>query len=335
MTKRHQLVLAQRPGTEFDAACVSLSESNQPEVVDGTFLVRVDYVTMDLAMLGWMRAGRSYMPNIRIGDAIHATAVGRVIASRHVGYREGDHVAGLFGAQSHALSKGHGVVKLNTGHASPGQWAGSLGLTTAITGYVGLALADMTLDGRTVLVSGASGLVGSSVAQLARNRGARVVGIAGGQEKCKTCIEILRIEECVDYTSAAFEQDLRAACPDRVDVFFDNVGGELLDLCLAWMATFGKVVLCGTSGARGVAEPYRLSNIREAIMERLQIQGYVVFDHDALYDQAATEIGTAFSLQDLVLLHQDMVYKGGLEDFAAAYQDLASGRQRGKHVLKL
>ena len=334
MVTNQRLVLAKRPGLTFEPDCVSLVEDAVPEVPEGCFDVEISHVTLDVAMLGWMREGRSYVPNIALGETIRATSVGHVIASRHPGFREGDFVGGLFGAQQRAISDGSGVVALDTAQASPLKWAGALGLTTAFTAYAGLDFAGYDLSGQTVLVSGASGLVGGMVAQLAKGRGARVIGTAGGAERCAASCEALGLDHCIDYRMGNFGENLRTHCPERVDVFFDNVGGEIFDTTLMWMDAMGTVIMCGQTSERGAPEPAVVHNIRAAILERLRIQGFIVFDRADLYPQAAREIGQAFQAGVLTVPHEEVVYPGGLSDFVSAYLDLASGKRRGKHVLE-
>ena len=335
MGNNQRLVLASRPGPAFEPECVALIEDDAPELTDGRFEVEISHVTLDVAMLGWMREGRSYVPSIALGDTIRATSVGRVTLSRHSGFREGDLVAGQFGAQRRAVSDGMGVVVLDAAQASPVEWAGALGLTSAFTAYAGLDYAGYDLAGQTVLVSGASGLVGGMAAQLARQRGARVVGIAGGAEKCAAACETLGLDHCIDYRTGSFEEALRANCPNRVDVFFDNVGGEIFDKTLLWMDVMGTVIMCGQTAERGAPEPAVVRNIRAAILERLRIQGFIVFDRTDIYAQAARDIGEAFQAGELKIPHEEIVFPGGLADFASAYLELASGQRRGKFVLAL
>lgn len=335
MATNKRLILAKRPGLTFEPHCVSLVEDAAPDVPEGSFKVEISHVTLDVAMLGWMREGRSYVPNVPLGETIRATSVGHVIASRHPGFREGDFVAGLFGAQQCAISDGTGVVTLDTSLASPVEWAGGLGLTTAFTAYAGLDYAGYDLTGHTVLVSGASGLVGGMVAQLAKRRGARVIGTAGGAEKCATALETLGLDHCIDYRVGSFEEALKAHCPERVNVFFDNVGGEIFDKTLNWMDAMGTVIMCGQTSERGAPEPAVVRNIRAVILERLRIQGFIVFDRTDLYAQAAQEIGRAFQAGELIIPHDEIVACGGLSDFSSAYLDLISGTRRGKYVLQL
>jgi len=224
-------------------------------------------------------------------------------------------------------------VALDTVQASPVEWAGALGLTTAFTAYAGLDYAGYDLTGQTVLVSGASGLVGGMAAQLAKRRGARVIGTAGGAEKCATAIETLGLDHCIDYRAGNFEEELKEHCPERVNVFFDNVGGEIFDKTLMWMDAMGTVIMCGQTSERGAPESAVVRNIRAAILERLRIQGFIVFDRADLYPQAAREIDDAFQAGLLTIPHEEVVYSGGLSDFASAYLDLASGKRRGKYVL--
>ncbi len=336
MTSMKQLILTKRPGTSLEADTTKLVDAELPDVTDHTFSVRISHVTLEVSMIGWMREGRSYLPNISIGDPIRATAVGIVQESRHSGFSPGDMVTGLFNAASHVVSNGEGVVKLDPAVAGASEWAGALGLTTAFTSYVGMSFAPDTLDGKTVLVSGASGLVGGFAAQFARKRGARVIGIAGGADACRAAQEKLGLEECIDYKDARpFVDALHSACPDRIDVFYDNVGGEIFDAGLGWMNAFGTVVMCGQTSERGRAKPPAVTNIRTMIMERLTMRGFVVFDHPAVIERAIQDISKGVSSGELKIPHADILHDGGLSAFHTAYDALVNDPRKGKHVLCL
>ena len=335
MTLARRLILVRRPGVSLDRADTQVIEADVPVVSEGTFLVSVSHVTLEVSMIGWMREGRSYLPNISLGDTVRATGVGRVTASRHPEYSEGDLVTGLFGAQTHALSDGAGVVKLNDAAASAEAWAGSLGLTTAFTSHVGLAMAPTDLTGKTALVSGVSGLVGGFAAQIARQRGARVIGIAGGPQNCELAVSKLGLDQCLDYLDDSFEQSLHAACPGRIDVFFDVAGGSIFDIALGWMNAFGTVIMCGQTAERGASQPVPVTNIRSVIMERLTLRGFVVLDHPDLYPKAASDIAEGISEGTLQQVYPDVSYDGGLAAFHDAYEALVQENRRGKHVLRL
>ena len=331
-----QLVLAKRPGAFLEAEDVALVEKPVPKPSAGEFCVRVSHIALDVSMIGWMREQRSYLPGIALGDPIRAAGVGIVEESRHPDYAPGDLVTGLFQCATHTLCDGKVAVKLDAQVAPSKAWAGSLGLTTAFTSFVGLSFAPRDLRGRTVFVTGASGLVGGFAAQLANNRGARVIGTAGTEATCRDVEAKLNVEYCLNYNAAESLPDtLRDLFPDRIDGFFDNVGGRLLDAGLGWMNAFGTVVMCGQTSERGRTSPTPVYNIREVIMERLTTRGFVIFDHPDQFSKAASEIGEGIADGTLLSPHEDIYHKGGLAGFFKAYEALLNDDRKGKHVLCL
>ena len=331
-----QLVLARRPGALLDAADVTLIEKPVPQPSAGEFRARLSHITLDVSMIGWMREQRSYLPGIALGDPIRAAGVGIVEDSQHPDYAPGDLVTGLFQCGTHALSDGKVTVKLDAQVASARDWAGSLGLTTAFTSFVGLGFAPGDLRGKTVFVTGASGLVGGFAAQFARNRGARVIGTAGTEATCRDVEANLNVDYCLNYnTVESLPDTLKDLCPDRIDVFFDNVGGHLFDAGLSWMNAFGTVVMCGQTAERGRSSPTPVSNIRDVIMERLTVRGFVVFDHPDQFVSAAKEIAQGIVQGRLGSPHDNICHEGGLAMFFEAYDVLVNDDRKGKHVLCL
>src|SRR5436309_6907205 len=193
-----------------------------PEAADGQFRVELEYLSLDPAMRGWMNAGRSYIPPVELGEVMRALTVGRVVASRHAAFAIGDFVHGTFGVQEHAVSDGTNVYKVDvTERLSPASYLGVLGMT-GLTAYFGLLDVGRVQAGDTVLISGAAGAVGTAAGQIAKIKGARAVGIAGGPEKCRMLVEDLGFDAAVDYKSGDLRKQLREHTPDDVDVFFDN-----------------------------------------------------------------------------------------------------------------
>jgi len=336
MTLATHLVLTRRPSVTLEQNMTELIKTELDTLQNGTFRVRISHVTLDVSMIGWMREGRSYVPNISLGDTIRATAVGKIEESRHEGFLKGELVTGLFGAATHVVSDGSGVVKLDANAASAEEWAGSLGLTTAFTSFVGMNFATQDLSGKTILVSGASGLVGGFAAQFARLRGGRVIGIAGGAKVCRQATQDLGLDHCIDYKAPQpIEKVLQDVCPERIDVFYDNVGGQIYDTALGWMNAFGTVIMCGQTAERGLQQPPVVSNIRTMIMERLIMRGFVVFDHPDAFARAAAEIAHGVSTGQVKRPHLDICHDGGLAAFHEAYDILLHDKQKGKHILKI
>ena len=216
--------------------------------------MEVEYISLDPAMRAWMNDVRSYIPPVQIGEVMRAAAIGRVAESRHPDYPVGESVYGVFGVQRYAVSDGSGVTRVDTSLAAPPVHLGTLGLS-GVTAYFGLLEVGRPEPGQTVVVSGAAGSVGSVVGQIARIKGCRAVGIAGGPEKCRWLVDELGFDAAIDYKAGDVRSQLREHAPDRVDVFFDNVGGEILDTVLLRLARGARVVISGAISQYNATEP--------------------------------------------------------------------------------
>ena len=236
--------LASRPVGLPKASDWEYVEEPATEPGDGEFRVAVEYLSLDPAMRGWMNEGRSYVPPVGIGEVMRALAIGRVIDSRNPDFEPGEQVSGQFGVQRYAVSDGRGVRRIDTSLAPAPVHLGALGMT-GLTAYFGLLDVGRPEPGQTVVVSGAAGAVGSVAGQIARIRGCRAIGIAGGTEKCAWLVEALGFDAAIDYKRGDLRTDLRRHAPDGVDVYFDNVGGETLDEVLRLLARGARVVICG------------------------------------------------------------------------------------------
>jgi NADPH-dependent curcumin reductase CurA len=307
-------------------------EADVPEPADGELLVGVSHISLDPAMRGWMNDVRSYIPPVGIGEVMRAGAIGEVLASRHPGFAVGDHVSGAFGVQSHALSDGTGVIKVDPGVAPLPVYLGVLGMT-GMTAYFGLLDVGKPEAGQTVVVSGAAGAVGGVAGQIAKLKGCRVVGIAGGADKCRHVVEDLGFDACIDYKSEDVRAGLREHCPDRIDVYFDNVGGDILDAALGRLAMHARIVICGAiSQYNATAKVTGPSNYLSLLVSRASMTGMVVFDYSDRYGQAAAEL--AGWMADGRLRSQvDIV--PGLETFPDTLLKLFRGENVGKLVLQV
>lgn len=328
-----QCRLAARPAGLPQPADWEYVEQPAPEVLDGQFLVQVEYISLDPAMRAWMNPGRSYIPPVEIGEVMRAAAIGCVVESRHPGYRTGEVVSGVFGVQRFAASDGGGVRHVDTGLASAPVHLGALGLS-GLTAYFGLLDVGRPEPGQTVVVSGAAGSVGSIVGQIARIKGARAVGIAGGAEKCDWLVHELGFDAAIDYKADDLAAELRKHAPDRVDVFFDNVGGEILDAVLLRLARGARVVLSGaisqynaTAAMRGPA------NYMQLLVMRASMAGFVIFDYAERYGEAAAEL--AAWLRAGELRSREDVVQGTVEQFPEVFLRLFRGENMGKLVLAL
>jgi NADPH-dependent curcumin reductase CurA len=280
-----------------------------------------------------MSDARSYVPPVGIGEVMRAMALGRVVESRHPGFAEGDVVTGVFGVQEHAISDGGGVTKVTPGDGiSPAAFLGVLGMT-GLTAYFGLLDVGKLQEGDTVLVSGAAGAVGTAVGQIAKIKGARAIGIAGGPAKCELLTE-LGFDAALDYKAGDLREQLRVHTPDRVNVFFDNIGGEILDLGLTRIAFGARIVICGAisqyNSATGMVGP---SNYMSLLVFRASMTGFLVFDFMSRYAEATAEL-TGW-LRDGKLTSVEDTEVGDIESFTEVLGKLFRGANTGKLVLEL
>ncbi|KQT85583.1 NADP-dependent oxidoreductase [Aurantimonas sp. Leaf443] len=329
-----ELILASRPTGLPGAENFTVRQVALPEPGEGEFRVRVEVISLDPAMRGWMSEGRSYVPPVEIGAVMRAFAAGTVEASRHPGFPEGSSVVGMLGARSHALSNGEGVYRIERARAPIERWVGGLGMP-GMTAYFGLLRIGRPKDGETVAVAAAAGAVGQIVGQLAKLHGARAVGIAGGPEKCRLLTETFGFDEAVDHRAPDMEARLKAACPKGIDVYFENVGGPIADACYRNMAMNGRVPVCGMiSTYNGEStEGLSLAAYRSILVNRLTVRGFLIFDFAADIEEALTNLGRWHEEGRLVM--REDVRGGGLGAFGAVLSDLYTGANTGKLVLKL
>jgi NADPH-dependent curcumin reductase CurA len=300
---------------------------------EGEFAGVTRFVSLDPAMRGWLDDVRSYVPPVGIGEVMRAGSVIEVTESRHPDYAVGDHVVGMFGVQSHVVTDGKGALKVDASAAPLPTYLGALGMP-GMTAYFGLLDVGALSEGETVLVSGAAGAVGSMVGQIAKIKGARVVGIAGGPEKCALLVDELGFDAALDYRADDFKARLRAETPDRVDVYFDNVGGEILDLALTRLNMKARVVICGAisqyNNETAVKGP---SNYLALLVSRARMEGFVVFDYARRYREAAADI--AGWIGEGRVVTKETVVRGGIDDFPETLQMLFRGDNVGKLVLEI
>ena len=301
---------------------------------EGEIRVKIAYVSLDPAMRGWVNDTRSYMPPVGIGEVMRAYAAGYVEASRHPDFKVGDAVQSVLGVQQYAVVKGRGrVVKVDTAKAPMERWVGGLGMP-GWTAYFGLLEVGQPKAGETVVVSAASGAVGSVAGQIAKIKGCRVVGIAGGPEKCAYVTDVLGFDDCIDYKAGDIGARLKAACPGGIDVDFENVGGDVLDAILPQMNVFGRVALCGMisgyNATRAVAGP---KSFRAILTQRLRVQGLIVTDWAPRIRDAIEELGNWHAAGKLKI--REDVRDGGLGAFVDTLNLLYSGGNNGKLVLRV
>jgi NADPH-dependent curcumin reductase CurA len=328
-----QVRLASRPSGLPTADNWEHTSEPVPEPGDSELLVRVLYISLDPAMRGWMNEGRSYIPPVGIGEVMRAGAVGVVQASNNPKFAVGDHVSGTFGVQEYVLSDGAGVVKVDPSAASLPTYLGALGMP-GLTAYFGLFDVGAVKAGETVVVSGAAGAVGTVAGQLAKIQGCTVVGIAGGPEKCRWLTEELGFDVAIDYKNADVRSELKAAAPNGVDVYFDNVGGPILEAVLGRLAMHARVVLCGAvsqyNSDGGMTGPRNYMNL---LVNRARMEGFVVFDYAKRYKEGVAQM-SAWMQQGKLAAHEDIA-EGGVADFPDTLLRLFRGENLGKLVLKV
>ncbi len=334
MAANLQLKLARRPAPGMLTPDVfEIVESPVPEPGPGEMRIAIHYVSCDPAMRGWLDDRKSYVPPVQLGQVMRAYACGVVEASNHPDFRPGDTVAGLFGVQKYAISNGERVLRPDTSIAPLERWIGGLGMP-GWTAYFGLSEVGQPKAGETVVVSAASGAVGSIVGQLAKLKGCRAVGIAGGPEKCSYVTDVLGFDACVDYKAGDLGAQLDAACPQGIDVSFENVGGEVLDAILPRMNTFGRVALCGLiSGYNAETAADGPSNFRYVLTQRLTVRGFIVTDWAARIPEAVAAL-SAWVAEGKLTMRED-VRTGGVPAFVETLNLLYTGKNQGKLVLKL
>lgn len=327
----HQFRLAARPVGMVKREDFSYVEEPVKEPGDGEFLVQVEYISLDPAMRGWMNDARSYVPPVGLGEVMRAGAVGKVMASKNPGFAVGDQVVGIFGVQEYAVSNGKGVQKVDPALAPLPVYLGTLGMP-GMTAYFGLFDVGEAKPGNTVVVSGAAGAVGQVVGQLAKLKGCRVVGIAGGPEKCRYLTEELGFDAAVDYKSENVRKALRTHCPNGIDVYFDNVGGEILEAALANLARGARIVICGAISQYNATEPKGPSNYLSLLVNRASMRGMVVFDYAPRYGEAMREMAGYYKSGQLKS-REDIAT--GIQNFPEVLLRLFKGENVGKLVLKV
>jgi NADPH-dependent curcumin reductase len=328
-----QVRLAQRPIGVPTVETWEVTEEPIPEPAEGQVLVAVEMVSLDPAMRGWLNDVPSYVPPVGLGEVMRAGGVGRVLASRDERFAEGDWVSVVSGVQRYVVLDAGALTPIDVSLAPPATYLGALGIS-GMTAYFGLLDVGRPEPGQTVVVSGGAGSVGSLVGQIARIRGCRAVGIAGGEQKCAWMTDELGFDAVIDYRADGLRAALRDAAPEGIDVFFDNVGGEILDTALTRLARGARVVICGAiSQYNAESKVEGPSNYLSLLVKRATMTGFVVFDYASRYREAATEI--AGWMADGSLVAREEVLDGGVEAFPGALLQLFEGRNTGKLVLSL
>jgi NADPH-dependent curcumin reductase len=326
-----QIVLRRRPvglprPDDFD-----LVEASAPAPKDGEILCRTIYLSLDPYMRGRISGARSYAASVEPGQVIVGGTVSEVLESRHPGIGRGDIVMGYDGWQSHAVAKGGAVRKLDPTQAPVSTALGVLGMP-GMTAYVGLLDIGQPRPGETVVVSAASGAVGSAVGQIAKIKGCRAVGIAGSREKCEYVVRELGFDACVNYKQGDLVAALREACPGGIDVYFENVGGDVLKAVMQCLNQNARIPLCGLISEYNATEPAAGPNLRPLLFNRVLVKGFIVSDHLGRLPEFLRDCG-AWVREGRLKYREDVV--DGLERAPEAFIGLLQGRNFGKLLVRV
>lgn len=328
-------ILASRPETTVSESNFQLVSEPVRPLEEGEFLLKNHYISFEPAQRGWLNDVRSYLPPVAIGELMRSMAVGEVIASKHPNYSVGDRLQGGFGWQEYAISDGSGIFPVtkiapNTPIAYPLHIYGLTGLSA----YFGFVEIGQAKAGDTVVISGAAGATGSTVGQIAKSLGCKVIGIAGGQKKCQWLLDDLGFDAVIDYKSESINDRLLELCANSIDVFFDNVGGEILDSVLLNIAQNARIVLCG-----GISSGYQVSelppgpkNYMQLVIRRAKMEGFLVLDYVDRYPEAIQHL-TQWVKDEKIHVIEDVL--DGIEHCPSALAGLFTGKNFGKQLVKI
>ncbi|MFS2157046.1 NADP-dependent oxidoreductase [Pseudomonas sp. Pseusp122] len=327
-----QFLLARRPVGQASREDFIFQEVPVAEPADGQVLLKNRYLSLDPAMRGWMNDSKSYIAPVALGDVMRALGVGEVIASRHPQFAVGDYLQGAIGVQDYFLGDPKGLHKVDPKLAPLPRYLSALGMT-GMSAYFALLDVGAPKRGDTVVISGAAGAVGSVAGQIAKIKGCRVIGIAGGEEKCYSLINELGFDGAIDYKSEDLHAALKRECPNGVDVFFDNVGGDILDAVLSRLAPKARVVICGAISQYNNTTPVKgPANYLSLLFNRARMEGFVVMDYAPRFAEAGQELA-GWLAQGKLKSREHIVE--GLETFPETLLKLFSGENFGKLVLKI
>jgi NADPH-dependent curcumin reductase len=326
-----KILLASRPQGAVIEQNFRIVDAPMPQPADGEVLVRNEWLSLDPYMRGRMSDAKSYVPPAQLDQVMVGQTVGEVVDSRDARFSAGDKVLTQLGWQSHGIANAADVTKVDAQHVPASYYLGVLGMP-GFTAWFGLFEIGQPSAGETVVVSAASGAVGSVVGQLAKIRGCRAVGIAGGKAKCDHVVRELGFDACVDHRAGNLYDDLRAACPSGIDVDFENVGGAVLDTALRLMNRHSRIVLCGLVAEYSAKEPYGYQRLRSVLVNRIRMQGMIVFDWKDRYGEALAGL-TAYVAEGRLAYRESIVE--GLDNAPRALIGLLKGENFGKQLVKI
>lgn len=330
MENNQRIVLASRPAAWVEESNFRFEETAIPEPCDNQVLVKNHWLSLDPYMRGRMSDAKSYAKPVEIGEVMIGGCAGEVVASKHPKFAPGDKVVGTLGWQLYGVADGAALMKVDAAAVPLSAYLGPVGMP-GVTAWVGLNDICSPKEGETVVVTAASGAVGSVVGQLAKLKGARAVGIAGGAEKCRYVVEELGFDACIDYKAGNLRGELKAATPKGIDCLFENVGGEIFDTLLGRMNPFARIAVCGLIAQYNSA-PYPMQNIGSVLINRIKMQGFIVSDDMSRWPPALKELGMLVATGKLK--YRESVSQG-LASAPAAFISLLKGGNFGKQLVKL
>ena len=331
MPTNRRVLLASRPKGWVSEANFKIEDVPLPAPADGQVLVKNLWLSLDPYMRGRMNEGKSYAAKQEIGEVMIGGTVGEVVESRNPKFAKGDQVLGMLGWQQYGLSDGKGLNKVDASRVPLSAYLGVLGMP-GVTAWVGLLDICQPKAGETVVVSAASGAVGSVVGQIAKIKGCRAVGIAGGRQKCDYVVKELGFDACVDYKAGALNDYLKAAVPGGIDCYFENVGGEILDAALRRMNAFSRIAVCGLISQYNATEPYGVKTIQSILTNRIKVQGFIVSDRMELWPKALADLAGWVAAGRIK--YRETV-TDGLENAPKAFIGLLRGENFGKQLVRL
>ena len=328
-----QIIFVKRPEGLPSSDTWKLESNPIIKPKDGEVVIQHHYISLDPAMRGWMMDRKSYIPPVQIGEVMRSGSIGKVIeANNHPDFKVGDCIVNWGGVQQYYTTNGENCYKVDDTIVPMPKYLGALGMP-GMTAYFGILQVGKIKEGDIVLVSGAAGAVGSLVGQIAKLKGCTVIGIAGGKEKCDYLVNELGFDEAIDYKNEDLIDSLNEKCPKGIDVYFDNVGGEILDAALTKLRLNARVVICGAiSQYNNKNEIVAPKNYLSLLVNRATMQGMVVLDYASEYQTAAQEMGM-WMMQGKIQSRED-VYEG-IENFYETFLRLFSGDKKGKLILKI
>jgi NADPH-dependent curcumin reductase CurA len=330
MTKNVQVLLASRPRGWVTESDFRIVEQPVPAPREGEVLVKNLFLSLDPYMRGRMNDAKSYAANVALGAVMVGGTVGEVVESRNPAFKPGDIVLGYFGWQQYGVGDGKGLQKVARRNFPLSLYLGTVGMP-GVTAWIGLLKLGQPKAKETVVVAAASGAVGSVVGQLAKRQGCRAIGLAGGRAKCDYVVKELGFDACIDYKAGRLAADLEAATPDGIDVYFENVGGEVLQAVIPRLNPFARIPLCGLIADYNTTSPQGIPDLRQFLFKRIKLQGFICSDTPELWPEALQQL--AELVEDGSLSYRETIVEG-IENAPRAFIGLFKGENFGKLIVK-